>query len=45
MTTWGVGDAITWIGSAQAPLLFDMAYRPKPAFFAVEAALHRLVPG
>lgn len=39
LTTWGISDAVTWIGSAQAPLLFDSAYEPKPAFYAVRQAL------
>ncbi len=39
LTTWGISDAVTWIGSAQKPLLFDAEYQPKPAFFAVKQAL------
>jgi endo-1,4-beta-xylanase len=40
MTTWGVGDAVSWLGIAEAPLLFSATYQPKPAFFAVRSALH-----
>lgn len=40
---WGVTDKYTWLtpvlGYADEPLLFDMQYRPKPAYFAVRAAL------
>lgn len=39
-TTWGFSDAVTWLGSATAPLLFNSAYDPKPALAAVEQALH-----
>ena len=41
LTTWGVSDALTWIGTEQAPLLLDASYQPKPALGAVNAALHR----
>jgi endo-1,4-beta-xylanase len=41
VTTWGVADAVTWIGTPQAPLLFDTSYRLKAAYAAVSAALHR----
>jgi endo-1,4-beta-xylanase len=41
LTTWGLYDGLTWVGSDQAPLLFDQNFKPKPAFFAVEHALHR----
>ena len=37
-TTWGFTDALSWIGSAEAPLLFDSNYKPKPAFAAVRSA-------
>jgi endo-1,4-beta-xylanase len=40
-TTWGIGDAVTWLGSEQAPLLFDRWYAAKPALSAVERVLHR----
>lgn len=33
--TWGFTDKHTWIGSASAPLLFDVNYKPKPAFDAL----------
>jgi endo-1,4-beta-xylanase len=36
---WGFTDHHTWISGAtghpDAPLIFDAAYRPKPAFFAL----------
>jgi len=44
LTTWGVSDAVTWLGGDQAPLLFDAGFRPKPAFNAVRAALQRTRP-
>ncbi len=37
-TTWGITDRMTWIGSGEAPLLFDTSYKPKPAFAAVRSA-------
>ena len=37
-TTWGISDKLSWIGAGEAPLLFDTAYRPKPAFAAVRSA-------
>jgi len=37
-TTWGITDRLSWIGAAEAPLLFDTAYKPKPAFEAVRSA-------
>jgi endo-1,4-beta-xylanase len=44
--TWGIGDAVSWITSPYsvvyktptpdaAPLMFDINYQPKPAYFAV----------
>ena len=45
LTTWGVADAHSWIPSFfpgyGAALLFDEAYKPKPAFFAAVGALAR----
>jgi endo-1,4-beta-xylanase len=38
-TTWGVSDAVSWLGSAEEPLMFDVSYQPKPAYFAVINAL------
>ena len=32
VTVWGVSDATSWLGLAQAPLLLDGAYAAKPAF-------------
>jgi endo-1,4-beta-xylanase len=43
VTTWGVGDAVSWLGSTNAPLMFNTHYRPKPAFMAVETALHHAI--
>jgi endo-1,4-beta-xylanase len=37
-TTWGFTDRLSWLGAGQAPLLFDAALRPKPAFDAVRSA-------
>ena len=41
-TTWGVGDAHTWLDLfgnpdhvKRAPLLLDTAYQPKPAYQAL----------
>ena len=48
ITTWGVGDADTWLDDGpwpwrwnrpNGPLLFDVAYAPKPAHSAVCKAL------
>jgi endo-1,4-beta-xylanase len=40
---WGFTDAHSWLpaatGHADSPLMFDTAYRPKPAYFALRAAL------
>ncbi|MFI5271587.1 MAG: endo-1,4-beta-xylanase [Ktedonobacterales bacterium] len=42
-TTWGVCDQYSWIIAAthhaDAPLLFDKNYQPKPALYAVTGAL------
>jgi endo-1,4-beta-xylanase len=43
-TFWGFTDAHSWIYGtfgADAPLLFDTQYAPKPAFFGVQDALLR----
>jgi len=43
LVTWGVSDRYSWIpahtGRPDAPLLFDAAGAPKPAYAAVRAAL------
>ena len=42
VTFWGVSDAHSWIHDefgADAPLLFDRDYAPKPAYFGVRDAL------
>jgi endo-1,4-beta-xylanase len=38
LTTWGVYDGLTWLGSSEMPLLFDLSYHGKPAFSAVGQA-------
>jgi endo-1,4-beta-xylanase len=35
LTVWGVSDATSWLGLAEAPLLLDGAYTPKPAYDSV----------
>lgn len=37
-TTWGISDALSWLGATEMPLLFDAQYRAKPALKAVRAA-------
>jgi endo-1,4-beta-xylanase len=37
-TTWGISDAVSWLGAGESPLLFDRRYRPKPAYAAVRSA-------
>ena len=49
--TWGVSDSMSWISAKirnnvydipikdAAPLLFDAAYQPKPAYFSVQKVL------
>ncbi|MDP2711397.1 MAG: endo-1,4-beta-xylanase [Solirubrobacteraceae bacterium] len=37
-TTWGVSDAVSWLGVGEAGLLFDRSYRAKPAYTAVREA-------
>lgn len=45
VTTWGVGDASTWLdhvgylATPTRPLLFDDDYQPKPAYWAVAEVL------
>jgi endo-1,4-beta-xylanase len=46
LLVWGIGDAHTWLTSwpverFEAPLLFDTALRPKPAYHAVMEAARR----
>lgn len=38
ITFWGFTDAYTWI-SGDSPLLFDVLYQPKPAYYGVLDAL------
>jgi endo-1,4-beta-xylanase len=37
-TTWGISDRLSWLGSAEMPLLFDGQYQAKPAYEAVRSA-------
>jgi len=41
--TWGFTDRYTWLGGLKgiqdAPLIFDKAYRPKPAYYALKEVL------
>jgi endo-1,4-beta-xylanase len=37
-TTWGISDSLSWLGSAEMPLLFDAQYEAKPALSAVRSA-------
>jgi hypothetical protein len=43
VTVWGIGDGFTWIkgifGVDGAPLPFDEAWQPKPAYFGLRDAL------
>jgi endo-1,4-beta-xylanase len=39
VTTWGVTDAASWLGARERGLPFDTAYRPKPAWWALRAAI------
>lgn len=46
LLVWGIGDSYTWLTSwpvkrFEAPLLFDTALRPKPAYHAVLEAARR----
>lgn len=41
VTTWGFTDATSWLGSAARALPFNVACRPKPAWWALERALAR----
>jgi endo-1,4-beta-xylanase len=41
-TMWGFTDRHAWYereGGAEAPLVFDRTYQPKPAFFAIQSLL------
>jgi endo-1,4-beta-xylanase len=40
LTTWGLYDGLSWAADGTSPLLFDEDLQPKPAFYAVEQALH-----
>ncbi len=39
LTVWGVGDAFSWLGVEELPLLLDVNLQPKPALAAVQDAL------
>jgi GH35 family endo-1,4-beta-xylanase len=44
VTFWGVTDAHSWITTTygpDAPLLFDVSYAAKPAFYGVQDAFAR----
>jgi hypothetical protein len=49
ITTWAISDRYTWIknffGVDGAPLLFDEAFQPKPAYFGMRAALLERICG
>jgi endo-1,4-beta-xylanase len=34
LTVWGVGDAASWLGPWEMPLLLDGGYAPKPAYWS-----------
>ena len=36
---WGIFDGDTWVGTENAPLLYDTKFNPKPAYNAVLATL------
>ncbi len=38
-TTWGFTDKVSWLGAAAEALPFDVEYRPKPAWAAIESEL------
>ncbi len=38
--SWGLTDRYTWLGTAKAPLPFDVNYNPKPAYYALRTALN-----
>lgn len=44
LVTWGVSDRYTWLGSNNAPLLFDIAYQSKPAYHELKARLTADLP-
>jgi endo-1,4-beta-xylanase len=41
VTTWGITDAASWLGSTQRGLPFAADYQAKPAWWALRAALGR----
>lgn len=44
ITTWGFTDAYSWRGPAQMALPFDVEYRPKPAWEALQRVLRAPAP-
>jgi endo-1,4-beta-xylanase len=44
-SVWGVSDAVSWLGTAAAPLPFDQNYQAKPAWSAILAGLDESQPG
>lgn len=43
--TWGLYDGDTWVGTENAPLLWDAKWQPKPAYAAVLATLQQHAAG
>jgi endo-1,4-beta-xylanase len=49
LLTWGITDKYCWLnkegaradGLAERALLFDTAYRPKPAFASIRSSIER----
>lgn len=39
-TLWGFTDAYSWRGASE-PLIFDVDYQPKPAYFALQRTLQQ----
>ncbi len=37
---WGISDDVSWLGSQNAPLLFNTSLQPKPAFWAIVDPTH-----
>jgi endo-1,4-beta-xylanase len=40
-STWGISDKYSWLGAANAPLLFDVNMKAKPAFAPVKDWIRR----
>lgn len=39
-TLWGFTDAYSWRGASE-PLIFDVDYQPRPAYFALQRTLQQ----